>query len=262
MLSHLQVGCKVTSTYPYGKRPKKSVSKGNLARANLAIEDALKRIKTCKNEFIKLNVSYLASLLFQQAQNDEGVQRCNRLLDDSIQDCESSANPDEELFRAATSILYLKADSILDVPIMDVNAVTISPEITVHVRTKTIIDKHSESDFQKSETLRLRAVALADKLDESSHLRRKAHRDMSLWYSHLGKTEKAEQQKQELYELLGFEDESILYPQDGGCGHVVWWRREKVGAMGCGMGWQKKDFSAENLFLGRLLSYDVRPCDA
>lgn len=119
---------------------------------------------------------------------------------------------------------------------MDVDPETIQQSDEFHSKSKTKVARHSESDFQNSEAQMLRAVAIADKLDRTSHLRRTAHRDMTLWYSQLGKTEKAEQQKQELFELLGFKDDSILYPQDGGCGHVVWWRREKVGAMGCGMG--------------------------
>jgi hypothetical protein len=53
----------------------------------------------------------------------------------------------------------------------------------------------------------------------------------------MGKPELAERQKQVLFELVGVNDDSILYPQSIMCGQVAWWHPEKVEVGGaCGMG--------------------------
>jgi hypothetical protein len=95
----------------------------------------------------------------------------------------------------------------------------------------------AEKDLYESEKLKLRAAAMADRLNSKSDIRRKAHRDLSLWYSRIGKIEVAEREKQILFELVGCKKDSILYPQSGMCGHLVWWNPEPVSfAERCGMG--------------------------
>jgi hypothetical protein len=103
--------------------------------------------------------------------------------------------------------------------------------------TSTQAKSFTEEVFDTSEKLKLRAVAMTDRLDATNHLRRKAHRDLSLWYSQLGKTELAEKEKQTLLELVGTKDESILYPYVQMCGHLVWWRDPRShDMMACGQG--------------------------
>jgi hypothetical protein len=78
---------------------------------------------------------------------------------------------------------------------------------------------------------------MADRLTAKTDTRRRIHRDLSLWYMQLGKVEKAEQQKQILFELVGRADDKLLYPAQVGCGGVVWWGDESKMLFGaCGMG--------------------------
>ncbi|MEZ4535084.1 MAG: hypothetical protein R3D26_08795 [Cyanobacteriota/Melainabacteria group bacterium] len=81
------------------------------------------------------------------------------------------------------------------------------------------------------------ALALADRLDTGSQLRRKAHRDMVLWYQELGKSYAARNEKEILFNLVGVHDDKIFYPQSSGCGNIIWWKAETIRAkMACGMG--------------------------
>jgi hypothetical protein len=120
--------------------------------------------------------------------------------------------------------------------LIPVNIPNLNPHDSIAGR-QTPLEPFTEKDFKESEKLKLRAVAMADRLDSKNHLRRKAHRDLALWYMQLGKNQLAQKEKQTLFELVGCEDDSILYPQAAGCGHVVWWKKERnIVTMGCGMG--------------------------
>lgn len=98
--------------------------------------------------------------------------------------------------------------------------------------------KSSTADrFVDAEALKLRGMVLADRLDMDSHVRRKAHRDLALWYQELGKVELAERQKERLFELIGVRNDRLLYPQSGGCGSLIWWKAEAPKySYDCGMG--------------------------
>ncbi|MBI1268693.1 MAG: hypothetical protein GC193_14825 [Cryomorphaceae bacterium] len=78
---------------------------------------------------------------------------------------------------------------------------------------------------------------LADKLAEDSHFRRKAHRDMVLWYQQQGMSKAAQTEKEVLFDLVGIEDDRILYPLRVGCAKLIWWKDDSISETGaCGMG--------------------------
>jgi hypothetical protein len=95
----------------------------------------------------------------------------------------------------------------------------------------------TEADFKAAEKLKLRGAAIADRLNATDHIRRKAHRDLAIWYSELGKEEKAKKEKQILFKLIGSSDDRLLYPQSQTCGHPVWWEMHQRGPIiKCGIG--------------------------
>ena len=49
-----------------------------------------------------------------------------------------------------------------------------------------------------------------------------------MWYQLLGKTERAEKEKQASFKLVGSNDDSLMYAQQGACGQLVRWQIEKV----------------------------------
>jgi len=211
-----------------------SVSNENIAVANSLIGNVLTVLSTSNNEYLKLNLVMIASQLFRKAENADGIKRCNEILDKGILDCEENVIPDTKQIKAAMSVLNFRADRILHVPIYDTDPSKIASNSELNpVSTKA--GEYSENDFRDSQTLRLRAVELADRLEVTEHLRRKAHRDMSLWYQQLGKAEAADKHKQILFELVGVKDDKILYPLNGMCGHLVWWQLYVTGGF-CGMG--------------------------
>jgi hypothetical protein len=208
-----------------------SPSKENLVFANTAIEMALTQLDKASEKYAKLNLYFIASQLFRRTGNTDGVRRCNEVLEEAFQSCEGGSPIDEEQTRATSSILNSMANGLLPVQIPDLH-----PRDNP-LEEQTPVKPFTEKDFKESEKLKLRAVAMLDRLDTQNHLRRKAHRDLALWYKQLGKVESAEREKQILFELVGTKDDSILYPQQAGCGQLLWWVKEKrVVDIGCGMG--------------------------
>lgn len=123
------------------------------------------------------------------------------------------------------------ANGFIPVQIPDLN-----PDLNPFERQESV-GPFTEEEFKKSEKLRLRAVAIADKLSKEEHVRRKAHRDLALWYMKLGKKEQGEKEKQILFEMVDCKDDIILYAQPEACGHVVWWKKQKYeSGLACGMG--------------------------
>jgi hypothetical protein len=165
----------------------------------------------------------IASQLFQRTGNAFEARRCNSIVDDAIQSCEGHLF-DEGDIKAAASILNSRAYGFIPV------------EISEQFRAVNTVN-FTVKEFKESEKLKLRAVAMADRLNETSDLRRRAHRDLSLWYTALGKADKASREKEVLFKLVGVHDDKILYPKAIGCGQLVWWVAEAspMGAL-CGMG--------------------------
>jgi hypothetical protein len=204
------------------------ISKENLFLAGTAVQKALTQLDQTTDKFAKLNMYFIASRLFQKMGNAKNFQKCNTVLANAFESCEGKSQIDEILIKASSSVLNSMAYGLIPIEIPDARPPLETP---VHVAS------FAEKDLLESEKLKLRAVAMTDRLSASNDVRRRAHRDLSLWYSRIGKIEVAEREKQILFELVGCKKDSILYPQSGMCGHLVWWNPEPVSFAGdCGMG--------------------------
>ena len=218
-----------TDAITNAKSHTKSIGNENLSLADSAIQQALRQLDKTSVKFSRLNMYFIASRLFQKSGNTDEMLKCNKVLEEAFRSCEESSPVDEEQMKAAASILNSMAYGVvpLDIPHW------IERRLQPHNEVKHF----SEDDFEKSDKLKRRAVAFVDRLAATNHLRRKAHRDLALWYMQLGKNEMADKEKQILFGLVGCRDDSILYPQQAGCGQLVWWRMEKYEARYfCGMG--------------------------
>jgi hypothetical protein len=198
----------------------------NKILAAAAMRNALIQLDGMSNVFARLNLYFIASALLQRAGNLAEARRCDNVLEEAFRSCERSP-VDEDDMMAASSILDSMAYGLIPIDVPDFKE--LRGIKTVH---------YTEDDFKESEKFKLRAIAMIDhRLSSTSHLRRKAHRDLSLWYAELGKTEKAEKEKEVLFGLVGIHDDDILYPKSAGCGQLTWWVQEKfTGGMLCGMG--------------------------
>jgi hypothetical protein len=210
------------------------ITKGGLVLADTAVQKALRQLDRGSDKFAKLNMYFIASQLFQRARDTTGMHKCNKVLEEAIEACEGDSPIDEQQIKAAASILNTKAYGFIPVHIPDQNP----KDLFFRQRQRqTEVKSFTERDFQESEKLKLRAVAIVDRLATTNDLRRKSHRDLALWYAELGKKELAEKEKQVLFELVGCNDDSILYPQQAGCGDLVWWQKEHtIPGLLCGMG--------------------------
>lgn len=212
-----------TRTIP-GNPP--SLASQNSALVEAAIEKALMQLNNVSDKFAKLNLYFIASRLYQEIGDADGMRKCGAVLEEAFKSCERNPLIDEQEISAASSVLNLMTYAIIPVEI---------PDMPHRLHPNQVPFK--ETDFDQSMNLRLRAVAMADRLPTTNDLRRRAHRDLALWYLQLGKTELAEKQKQILFEFVGCKDDRILYPTTIFCGREVWWETEKkTGQMGCGMG--------------------------
>ena len=210
----------------------KSIPADNIALADTAIRAALTLLDKSHAKFAKLNLYFIASQLFEKTKNADGMRKCCKVMADAFQSCEGDSPADAEQIKACSSVLNSMAYGLIAVQIPDFN-----PKDSIAVSNQTQVKPFSDKDFNASEKLKLRALAMVDRLDSNNHVRRKGHRDLALWYIQLGKNELAERQKQTLFELVGFKDDSVLYPQHEGCGSFVWWKKEKLqGGFDCGMG--------------------------
>lgn len=202
----------------------------NLLLANSSINLALEQLDKSLDMFARLGLHFIAWRLYSETGNVAGLKRCSKALDADFENYKENETFDEEQINMTSSILNLLANSLIPVSIPNLDPAEFS------LRKKEILP-FTERDFKESEMLRRRAVEMTDRLDPQNDVRRKAHRDLVLWYYLLGKTETAEIEKQILFELVGIKDDSILYPQSGTCGHLVWWRKPGYSSGGyCGMG--------------------------
>jgi hypothetical protein len=205
------------------------VSKENAHLAELALLTTLTLLDQVPDKFAKLNMYFIASKLFKEVGESDSYKKCSDVLTNAFKDSESKSQIDEASIRASSSVLNSMAYGLIPISISDTN-----PQSGIPSQAETF----SEEDFKNCKKLKLRAVAMTDRLDATNHLRRKAHRDMALWYSQLGKTELAQQQKQILFELVGCHDDSILFPRQASNGRLIWWQKGPVNntCLGCGMG--------------------------
>jgi hypothetical protein len=200
-----------------------------LALAAAAAKEAVIQLKLSSNEFAKLNLYYIASMLLAKMGEKEESQKCSDVLECAFLLCEHDSHAEEKRVKAVTSVLNLKAYGILPVVI----------PLEQSARDQDLYSKpFSDKDFKFAEQLRLRAVAIADRLNDASDIRRKEHRDMFFWYAQLGKAKLAETQKQSLFDLVGRHDDRVLYPYRGICGMYVWWQEPSADSLRllCGMG--------------------------
>lgn len=206
----------------------------NKILATKSINLALEQLNNATDKYARIGLHFIAWRLFREIGNANGIKICSKALDADFEAYEENETFDEEKIRTTYSILNLLANSLIPVFIPD-----FKPEDSPAMQQQTQVNPYTESDFKESEMLRRRAVGSTDVLAPDNDFRRKAHRDLVLWYSLLGKKEMAEREKKILFELVGIEDDSILYPQSGFCGHLVWWTIEKRSRSHepfCGMG--------------------------
>ena len=192
--------------------------------ANRALAAALKQLEKSQDQQAKLGLTAIAAKLYGRLDDKVEEARCNKIVEQALETIEKSPNLTVAQAQAAISALNIKSSIVI-------------PLETLNNRYTPGIKSCSMSDFNSCEKWKLRGLAIADKLPPTEHVRRKAHRDLALWYMTLDRNEHAAREKQILYSLVGFEDEKVLYPQEEGCGDLVWWRQEqKPPEYGCGMG--------------------------
>ncbi|MBP6746807.1 hypothetical protein KA344_16330 [bacterium] len=205
---------------------KKKISSEDRAVADKAIEAAIAQLGQGIKNTETLNLYLIASYLSRMTGNSQNEQKCNRILDDAIQACEGSKTVNSSQIKVFAQILNSMAYGLIPIQIPDNHSL---------LRQQTMV--FDVKYFDESEKLKLRAAALLDRLPATDHERRKAHRDLALWYLKLGKDEKSLKEKQELFTLIGVEDDRMLYPTSGMCGHSNWWEVGTSIMSGlCGMG--------------------------
>lgn len=195
--------------------------------ANLAVKEALTQIDKTTTISLRPQMTFLALCLYKRLGNTDGAKECDKLLAPTLKINDLNSTITSEQASAAIAILNAKAYGYMPLEIKE----------QFQFGQQEKLSGYSDSDFKASEKLRLEALALADKLPENDNVRRRAHRDMVIWYRSIGKEELAKAELQTLYRLVKYEDERVLYPQQEGCGQLVWWRQEqKAAEYGCGMG--------------------------
>lgn len=203
----------------------------NKTLASKAIQQALSQLSSASNQYVRLNLYFVASRLLRKIGNTDGVRHCNMILEAAFKACQSSTPVDEQQIKGAISVLNAMSYRLIPVRI---------PEYKTNYGLEgQSVPSFAEKDFKESEKLKLTAAKIADRLDTHNHTRRMVHRDLALWYMKLGKVELAEQQKEILFQLVGVKDDSILYPHERGCGRVAWWQKHNDQVpctVGCGMG--------------------------
>lgn len=201
----------------------------NISEKALAIDalnESVANLPAGSDTFRRISLYFVASSLYQELGDHAKSLIYAKIVDDAIRLSESGERLDPETRKAASTILNSKANAILPVTIPS------SPSFPAFDKS------FSERDFKKAEALRLQAVAILDRLDVADHDRRKAHRDMALWYLVLGKDDKFAKQKQILFSLVGIHADQILFPTVASCGRLVWWVAQYKETVGydCGMG--------------------------
>jgi hypothetical protein len=211
-----------TSTYPY--------STDQLMGAEDAIKSSLAELDKTTDQPAKIYLYFIAARLYQEMGNSRGMKDCDEIVKTACESCERSSEINEDEIKATTSIFNAMANQLIfvQIPLFE------PPKREV---AQPPLKNFTQAEYSDCKKLKLRSVAIADRLSSSSVVRRRVHRDLSLWYQRLGKYELAEKEKQILFELVGNDDDGVLYPKMVGCGHVVWWDPSagKHG-FGCGMG--------------------------
>ena len=209
----------------------KTTSSRNLALATISIKQALKELEHSSDKSLKLNLYFAASRLLKAMGNESEFQKCQLVLTNAYKACDGAGPPDVEQVKGASSVLNLMAYGLIPFDL---------PDTGPHTRQPPALSSLTEEKFLNAEQLRLRALAFTDRLSPANHVRRKAHRDMVLWYADLQKLDKSEKQKQILFKLVGIKDNSILHPQYETCStQPIWWEAPKKVGNGmrfCGMG--------------------------
>lgn len=212
------------------KEDKQGDKKGNSALAETALKEALPLLETSDNPFARLNLYFMASYLLRKTGNEIESKYCRKKVDDAIKGCESDFSHNVNQLEGVVAVLNSMAYGYVPVQISDWQRPAVAG---AGKQAKS----YAEKNIAEAEKLKLRALALADRLDSGSQLRRKSHRDMVLWYQELGKSDAARNEKEILFNLVGVHDDKILYPQSSGCGNIIWWKAETIRAkMACGMG--------------------------
>lgn len=212
------------------KEDKPGEKRGNSALAETALKEALPLLETSDNPFARLNLYFMASYLLRKTGNEIESKYCRKKVDDAIKGCESDFSHHANQLEGVVAVLNSMAYGYVPVQISDWQRPAVAG---AGKQAKS----YAEKNIAEAEKLKLRALALADRLDSGSQLRRKAHRDMVLWYQALGRSDAARIEKEILFNLVGVHDDKILYPQSSGCGNVIWWKAETIRAhIACGMG--------------------------
>ena len=199
--------------------------------AEAALQQAWPLLETSGKSFISLHLYFMLSCLFQEIGNSAESAKCKQIVDAAISGCESDFNNNANQVEAVVSILNAKSYAIIPVHISD------RSKDPAYKRDLSQSQTDWDVDLCDAEKLRQRALALVDRLPATSHLRRKAHRDMALWYTQLEQEQDAQKEKNALFSLVGIYDDKILYPQSTGCGNVIWWKAEtNRPVMLCGLG--------------------------
>ncbi|MBP9808005.1 hypothetical protein KBF38_06830 [bacterium] len=205
---------------------KKEISSEDRAVADKAIVAAMEQLGHGYSDPQALHLYLIASGLSRMTGNAKNEQNCTKILNDAIQAREANKTLDVTQVKVVASILDSMAYGLVPIRIPDYQGQTTEKARTIDMK-----------NFDESERLKLRAAALLDCLPNTDQERRKAHRDLALWYLQLGKGDKSLKEKKELFKLVGVKDDKILYPQPATCGHPLWWSLEKVAVYAkCGMG--------------------------
>jgi len=196
--------------------------------AQSTISTALGELDSSTDEFSKLNLYFIASNQFKMIGDQDGYLKYKQIVDDAIQSCEKEdSTASDDLRVAAASILDAMSYAIIPVNIPD----------RLDLNNLAKVD-YTEQEYLESRKLKQRSTSILDHLKPDNHERRKAHRDLALWYLTLKKDSDSETEKKVLFDLVGIHDDRILSPGYGSCGHVIWWVTEVKEQVGydCGMG--------------------------
>ena len=159
----------------------------NVILATTSAREAIKLLESASDEFVKLNLYFVASGLFRKLGENKDAEKCKTIVENAVRACESDQKSGDGKIRAVSSMLNSEAYGFISVQVSEVNpSVTSagvpkgryydfwSPPVEAEI--------YEEKDFHDSENLKRRAILLADRLPKTDDLRRKAHRDMALWY--------------------------------------------------------------------------------
>ncbi len=191
---------------------RKKISIEHRVVADNAIRAAIEQLDQGSKKVESFNMYLVASGLSRVTGNTRNEKNCTKVLNAAIQACEDNRTVDSAQIKMISSILDSMAYGLIPISVEDTQA-----------QSRRRLPAFDMKKFDQSERLKLKAAALLDRLPATDHNRRKAHRDLILWYTQLGKGEKALKEKEELFNLVGVKDDRILYPQSVMHGYPIWW---------------------------------------